>query len=348
MIRTIWWEDDGVHLLDQRALPGEEIYLVCRDYREVIEAISSLAVRGAPALGVAVALGIALGLKQAAGASGEEFQGRFEGLCREFARVRPTARNPFWAIERIRALAAEQAGVSAEEKTAALIRGAVALAEEDAANNRRLGEYGQTLIPPFAAILTYCNAGALATAGYGTALGIVRAAWAAGKGPEVYACETRPVLQGARLTTWELRKEGIPVTLITDNMAGSLLASGKINCVIVGADRIARNGDTANKIGTYTLAVLARENGVPFYVAAPLSTCDGAVGEGREIVIEERSGEEVTTFAGTRIAPAGVSVWNPAFDITPCRYISAIVTERGIIGPPYKEGIERQTNRKDR
>ncbi len=349
-IRTVFWQDDSVVMIDQRALPIEERYLICRDYRQVIAAINDLTVRGAPAIGVAAALGIALGALACEASTAETFRASFDEICRRFAATRPTARNLFWAIERMRRLCdAALDSLPDSPRSAAsdpcggvrelLVAEAVRVCEEDIAINRRLGQQGAGLIPEGARILTHCNAGALATAGYGTALGVVRAAHEAGKKLQVYADETRPVLQGARLTAWELQREGIPCTLITDNMAGFLMQRGKVDLVIVGADRIAANGDTANKIGTYGLAVLARAHKIPFYIAAPLSTIDPSLAGGGEIPIEERNPAEVTHLAGVRTAPEGIAVWNPAFDVTPQKFITAIITEAGVIRPPFRRGI---------
>lgn len=346
MIRTVYWEDDSVVMIDQKALPLEERYIACRDYREVIAAIKDLTVRGAPAIGVAAALGIALGCLRSPAADVRALQDDFDRICDEFSRSRPTARNLFWAIERMRAYFASsrQGWDSVEAIKAALVEEAARIADEDVAANRRIGFYGKRFIAPGSRILTHCNAGALATAGYGTALGVIRAAWEEGKEIHVYVDETRPVLQGARLTAWELVKEGIPATLITDNMAGSLMQQGKIDLVITGADRIAANGDTANKIGTYSVAVLAKEHGIPFYVAAPLSTIDRRVKTGRDIPIEQRADDEVATFQGVRSAPEGVDVWNPAFDVTPHRYIKAIITDAGVAERPYGKSLRELVN----
>ncbi len=353
-IRTVFWEDGAVVLLDQRALPLVERAVICRDYRQVVAAIKDLTVRGAPAIGVAAALGIALGARSLTASTPAEFRAAFATICQQFAASRPTARNLFWAIERMRAccdgaLAALPAHPTPPSPgrdpfahlREVLVVEAVRIGEEDVAANCRLGQAGCGLIPAGARILTHCNAGALATAGYGTALGVIRAAAAEGKVLRVYADETRPVLQGARLTAWELLREGIPCTLITDNMAGYLMKKGEVDLVIVGADRIAANGDTANKIGTYGLAVLARAHKIPFYVAAPLSTIDPSLPDGGAIPIEERASAEVTHLGGTRTAPEGVDVWNPAFDVTPHELISAIITEAGVIRPPFAAGIER-------
>jgi methylthioribose-1-phosphate isomerase len=338
LIPTVAWEDGAVVLIDQRRLPQEEVYLRCHDHREVAEAIRGMAIRGAPAIGVAAAMGIALGIRRSR-AEGAELRSELESICADFARTRPTAVNLFWAIERLRRrfeTAAPQGGRAVRE---AVLEEALAIEAEDLAACRRMGDLGAELVPEGARLLTHCNAGALATAGYGTALGVVRSAARAGKVARVFADETRPYLQGARLTAWELTREGIPTTLITDSMAGHLMARGELDAVIVGADRIAANGDVANKIGTYPLAVLARENAIPFYVAAPVSTFDLACATGDAIPIEERAPEEVTHHGGRRIAPEGVSVRNPAFDVTPNRYVTAIVCERGVARPPYSESL---------
>ena len=336
MIRTIEWNGDAVVMLDQRRLPAEEVYVACRDYREVAEAIRTMVIRGAPAIGVAAAMGVALGVRQADPSRLDE---EFEEICRTLAATRPTAVNLFWAIERMRRVYQGARGGTFGAIQATLLETALRMREEDIQVNQLIGLNGAELLASGMTVLTHCNAGALATAGYGTALGVIRAAVAAGKKIEVFADETRPFLQGARLTAWELMKDGIPVTIITDNMAGHFLKSGRIGCVIVGADRIAANGDVANKIGTYSLAVLARENQVPFYVAAPISTIDLSLASGDEIPIEERPAEEVTHVFGVRVAPEGVAVRNPAFDVTPNRYVTAIITERGVARPPYAESL---------
>jgi methylthioribose-1-phosphate isomerase len=338
-IRTLFWDRDAVVLIDQRALPLEERHVRCTGYQEVITAIRDLTVRGAPAIGVAAAMGIALGVRGLADLPSKALREAFDGICGEFSAARPTARNLFWAVERMRRCFNQTP--PSEDIRKALIAEAIRIGEEDIAINRRIGQHGQALLPDGARILTHCNAGALATAGYGTALGVVRAAREAGKKIHVYADETRPVLQGARLTAWELVRDGIPCTLITDNMAGSLMQQGKVDAVLVGADRIAANGDTANKIGTYALAVLARAHGIPFYTAAPLSTIDAALPDGGAIPIEERNSAEVTRIDGVRTAPEGIAVWNPAFDVTPHPWIAAIITEAGVIRPPFREGIEQ-------
>lgn len=341
MIRTILWADDAVVLIDQKALPGKVRYLTLTDWRDVVEAIRDLTVRGAPAIGVAAAMGIALGALQLPEASVAESRTSFARLCEAFAKARPTARNLFWAIERMRRRFDETlpAGIAAVRK--ALVAEAVAIGEEDIEINRRIGLNGKAFIRDGDNVLTHCNAGALATAGYGTALGVVRAAREDGKKLHVFVDETRPVLQGARLTCWELLEDRIPATLITDNMAGFLMARGKVDLVIVGADRIAANGDTANKIGTYTLAILAKEHSIPFYVAAPLSTVDLSIADGTGIPIEERDAGEVKELQGVRTAPERIDVYNPAFDVTPQRYITAIITEAGVAKKPYGPSIRR-------
>ncbi|MGE5854982.1 MAG: S-methyl-5-thioribose-1-phosphate isomerase [Syntrophaceae bacterium] len=344
MIRTILWADDAVVLIDQKALPGKVQTLTLTDWRDVVAAIKDLTVRGAPAIGVAAAMGIALGALQLPEASVPQARKSFAKLCEVFAKARPTARNLFWAIERMKRRFDETlpSGVAAVKK--ALVEEAVAIGEEDIEINRRIGLNGRAFIRDGDNILTHCNAGALATAGYGTALGVVRAPREEGKRLHVFVDETRPVLQGARLTCWELLEDRIPATLITDSMAGFLMAQGRVNLVIVGADRIAANGDTANKIGTYSLAILAREHGIPFYVAAPLSTIDRSIADGSGIPIEERHSDEVKHLHGVRTAPEKVRVYNPAFDMTPHRYITAIITEAGVARRPFGPSIRRLFN----
>jgi len=339
VIKTIFWKNDAVVMIDQKALPHEERHLRFTDYKDVIAAIKDLTVRGAPAIGVAAAMGIALGALHLATSSKEDFKLSFHEICDQFSQTRPTARNLFWAIERMKKSFDEALPGPPDQIKRVLVDEAIRICEEDIAINEKIGINGRSLIQDGDNILTHCNAGALATAGYGTALGVVRAAWEEGKKTHVFVDETRPVLQGARLTAWELKKDNIPATLITDSMAGFLMKQGKISKVIVGADRIAANGDVANKIGTYSLAVLAKEHNIPFYVAAPLSTIDISIKNGDEIPIEERNAEEITTIRGIRVAPEGVQVYNPAFDVTPSRYITAIVTEAGVVFPPYQEGI---------
>ncbi len=340
MIKTISWDGDTVVMIDQRALPREERCITCRNYHDVTVAIRDMAIRGAPAVGIAAAMGIALGMLNS---SGEHMKDDFSRICYEFSRTRPTAVNLFWAIDRMKARFdrefASTPDIRPDALKNALKEEALRIHEEDIRANRQMGIHGRHLIKNGYTILTHCNAGALATGGYGTALGIIRAAHEEGKKIHVLVDETRPLLQGARLTAWEMRKESIPATLITDSMAGAFMERGMVDLVIVGADRIAANGDTANKIGTYTLAVLAGENGVPFYVAAPVSTIDRNARNGGEIPIEERSEREVLEFRGIQIAPEGFAARNPAFDVTPNRYITAIITEHGIITAPFEEGL---------
>jgi methylthioribose-1-phosphate isomerase len=344
MIRTIEWTDDGVVMLDQRVLPGEEIYHTYTDYRGVAEAIRSMVIRGAPAIGVAAAMGIALGVLRSDAMGCADLDPEFEAICSAIASTRPTAVNLFWAVERMKGVYQKVRGAGVDAVRRSLLEECQAMHAEDIRANRSMGRFGQELIPDGARILTHCNAGALATAGFGTALGVVRAAVEAGKKVLVYADETRPFLQGARLTAWELLKDNIPVTVITDSMAGYMMHMGKIDCVIVGADRIAANGDVANKIGTYGVAVLAKENGIPFYVAAPVSTLDLTISGGDHIPIEERNGDEVRKIQGITITPAGVPVENPAFDVTPHRYVSAIVTDRGIARSPFTTSLRALTS----
>ena len=338
MIRPVEWRSGAVVLLDQRLLPMQEVYRVYRDHREVARAIKDMVVRGAPAIGVAAARGIALGAVQTPAA---ELPRAFERICRRFAVTRPTAINLFWAIERMRAAFARARGRSAEVVREILRQEAMAIYQEDVAANRALGRFGAALIRPRSTVLTHCNAGALATAGYGTALGVVRAATEAGKQVSVIATETRPFLQGARLTAWELKRDRIPVTLITDSMVGHFMKRGVIACVIVGTDRTAANGDVANKIGTYSIAVLAAKHKIPFYVAAPISSIDLSCKTGDAIPIEERAVREVTHIGDRQIAPSGIKVANPAFDVTPHELVGAIITERGIARAPYGRSLAR-------
>jgi methylthioribose-1-phosphate isomerase len=341
VLPTIEWQGDAVVMIDQRKLPAAEVYVRCRGAQEVARAIRAMVIRGAPAIGVAAAMGLALGVRRSRAKGTAQLAVEFQKLCELMAATRPTAVNLFWAIARMKRAFAEgaQAGESPEEIARRLEAEARRIHDEDVAACRALGRHGAALVPDRARVLTHCNAGALATAGYGSALGIVRAAVEAGKRVAVYADETRPFLQGARLTAWELARDGIETTVITDSLAGPLMRSGEIDLVVVGADRIAANGDVANKIGTYTVAVLAREHGVPFYVAAPTSTIDLATPDGDRIPIEERDAREVTHVGGARVAPENVRVRNPAFDITPARYVTAIVTERGLLRPPYAESL---------
>jgi methylthioribose-1-phosphate isomerase len=331
MVETIQWTGEGVVMIDQTRLPREEVYVTCRTYGEVADAIRSMVIRGAPAIGVAAAMGVALGVLR----SGDSL----EDICDTLARTRPTAVNLFWAIDRMKRLYESMRGRPIDEIRARLVSEAQQIRLEDIAINQAIGHNGAPLVPDGKTILTHCNAGALATAGYGTALGVVRAAVAAGKKVDVFADETRPFLQGARLTVWELQQDGIAATLITDNMAGHFLKSGRIGCVVVGADRIAANGDVANKVGTYSVAVLAKENGVPFFVAAPISTLDLSLASGDEIPIEQRAASEVTHVFGVQVAPNDTRVENPAFDVTPNRYVTAIITERGVARAPYTDSL---------
>jgi methylthioribose-1-phosphate isomerase len=339
MIETIEWKDSAVIMIDQRQLPWKEVYQRCTNSSEVAEAIRTMVIRGAPAIGIAAAMGIALGMKNVKTASLEELDRAFERISGEIAATRPTAVNLFWAVERMEKVYREKRAGGHKSVAQALVAEACAMKSEDIETNKSMGRLGQELIPANARILTHCNAGALATAGYGTALGVMRAAVEAGKKLQVYVDETRPFLQGARLTAWELNKDGIPAIIITDSMAGHFIHRGRIDCIIVGADRIAANGDVANKIGTYSIAVIAKENGVPFYVAAPISTLDLSIPDGSHIPIEERHEDEVKMIQGVPITPEGVPVANPAFDVTPHRYISAIITERAVVRPPFSDNL---------
>jgi len=330
MVETIEWTPGGVVMIDQRLLPRQQVFVTCHTYQEVAEAIKTMVIRGAPAIGVAAAMGVALGVQQDAD---------FETICNTLAATRPTAVNLFWGIDRMRRLHASLKGESREIIVGRIIEEAQRVRQEDIALCMAIGRHGAALVPDGKTVLTHCNAGALATAGYGTALGVIRAAVEAGKKIDVFADETRPFLQGARLTAWELQQDRIPTTLITDNMAGHFLRSGRIGCVVVGADRIASNGDVANKIGTYSVAVLAKENGVPFYVAAPVSTFDLTLDSGDQIPIEQRPSSEVTHMFGVHVAPENIAVENPAFDVTPARYVTAIICEHGIARDPYKESL---------
>ena len=338
MIETLRWTAKGVEMIDQTRLPHVEEFVLCRNYREVANAIQTMIIRGAPAIGVAAAMGVALGAQQAGDAG---FEAEFEEICQTLAATRPTAVNLFWGIERMKKLRASLNGEPLSVVREKLVAEAQLVHAEDIAINKRIGAHGAPLVPDGKTVLTHCNAGALATAGYGTALGVIRAAVEAGKKIDVFADETRPFLQGSRLTVWELQKDGIDTTLITDNMAGHFLRSGRIGCVVVGADRIAANGDVANKIGTYGVAVLAKENGVPFYVAAPISTVDLKNPGGEQIPIEERAASEVTSMFGHKIAPDGTKVMNPAFDVTPNRYVTGIITERGVAVAPYGSSLKK-------
>jgi methylthioribose-1-phosphate isomerase len=341
MIKTITWKNNTVVLIDQNALPSAERYITCKSYKEVISAIKDLTVRGAPAIGVAAAMGAAVGALQLPSLPPEQYRRKFFAICDEIAKARPTARSLFWALERMKERFKQVKNLCQLDIVKELISEAKRVCLEDIEINRQMSKHGSPLIADGDNILTHCNAGALATAGYGTALGVIRAAHEQGKTLHVYVDETRPILQGARLTAWELQKEKIPFTLITDNMAGFLMSQRKIDKIIVGADRIAANGDTANKIGTYSLAVLACAHRIPFYVAAPLSTIDISLKTGATIPIEERKSEEVTNFRGVPSAPKGTRVYNPAFDVTPAQYITAIIMEKGILKKPYRASIAR-------
>jgi len=344
MILTLEWTEAGVRFIDQTKLPTEETYVTCTSYQQVADAIRTMIVRGAPAIGVAAAMGIALGTRDAAARDHASLREEFEKICQVIGATRPTAVNLFWAIERMRRKLDASQKLSVAEAKRALIEEAQRMYVEDIAANQAMGKHGATLMPSSGGVLTHCNAGALATCGYGTALGVIRAAVESGKKIHVFADETRPFLQGSRLTAWELNKDGIPTTVISDNMAGAMMSQGKIGAVVVGADRIAANGDVANKIGTYTVAVLAKEHGIPFYVAAPWSTADLATPDGEGIPIEQRPATEVTHFAGKRVTPEGIRVENPAFDVTPHRYVAAIITERGLARAPYTESLKQLAN----
>jgi len=339
MVKTLEWTEDGVRFIDQRKLPTEETYVVATTYEEVAEAIRNMTVRGAPAIGVAAAMGIALGVRDADGDHLSELRREFQQICETMGETRPTAVNLFWAIRRMERKFEEASELPLPQLKQALIIEARQMYLEDIAANEAMGRHGAVLLPASGGVLTHCNAGALATCGYGTALGVIRAAVEQGRKIQVFADETRPFLQGSRLTAWELMQDGIPTTVISDNMSGSLMRQGKIGAVVVGADRIAANGDVANKIGTYMVAVLAKENGIPFYVAAPMSTVDLEVPDGSRIPIEQRSTREVTHIGDRQIAPAGVKVENPAFDVTPHQYVTAIITERGVAKEPYSDSL---------
>ena len=339
-VETIDWTPTGVVMIDQTRLPRETVYVTCRSYVEVADAIRTMIIRGAPAIGVAAAMGVAIGALQA-----RDLEAEMPAICETLAKTRPTAVNLFWAIDRMRKLYESLRGEPLDAIRGRLVREAQQIKLEDIAINRAIGVNGAPLVPDGKTVLTHCNAGALATAGFGTALGVIRAAVEAGKKIDVFADETRPFLQGARLTAWELQQDGIETTLITDNMAGHFLKSGRIGCVVVGADRIAANGDVANKIGTYSVAVLAKENNIPFYVAAPISTLDLTLVSGDQIPIEERSVAEVTHVQGVHVAPDGIRVANPAFDVTPNRYVTAIVTERGVARAPFEESLRALTGK---
>ena len=341
MIQTLEWTDQGIRFLDQTKLPTVETYVTCTTYQQVAEVIRNMVVRGAPAIGVAAAMGIALGANNSRAETVADLKQDFEQICRVMGETRPTAVNLFWAIRRMQEKFATVCIRPIPQIKQALIEESRRMHAEDIAANQAMGRHGATLMPATGGVLTHCNAGALATAGYGTALGVIRAALEQGKKLHVYADETRPFLQGSRLTAWELMKDGIPTTVISDNMAGSMMRQGKIDAIVVGADRVAANGDVANKIGTYTLAILAKEHGIPFYVAAPISTVDFDTRDGSGIPIEQRSRKEVTHIAGRQMVPDGVEVENPAFDVTPARFVTAIITERGVAKAPYEESLKR-------
>jgi methylthioribose-1-phosphate isomerase len=341
MLPTIAWHEDDIVMVDQRKLPADEIYVTCRNVNDVAKAIKTMVIRGAPAIGVCAAMGLALGAARSKATGTKQFTTEFQKNCEQLGATRPTAVNLFWAIEQMKRAFSDGAlaGESVDDLKARLRTEADRIHDDDVANCRAIGANGAALVPAEARILTHCNAGALATAGYGTALGVIRGAVEAGRKVRVLADETRPFLQGARLTAWELMKDGIDTTVITDNMAGAMMKSGQVDLVVVGADRIAANGDFANKIGTYTVAVLAKEHGIPFYVAAPTSTIDLATSNGDGIPIEERNAKEVTHIGSTQIAPDGAQVRNPSFDVTPHRYVTAVITERGVFRPPFIESL---------
>ena len=340
MIQTLEWTDQGVRFIDQTKLPTEETYVVCKTHEQVADVIRNMVVRGAPAIGVAAAMGIALGVKNSKAETTGDLKRDLDQICDVIGKTRPTAVNLFWAIRRMQEKFERIRIRPITQIKQDLIAESQRMHAEDIAANQAMGRHGATLMPSSGGVLTHCNAGALATAGYGTALGVIRAAVEAGKKIHVYADETRPFLQGSRLTAWELMKDGIPTTVISDNMAGAMMRQGKIGAIVVGADRIAANGDVANKIGTYTVAVLAKENGIPFYVAAPISTIDMECPEGSQIPIEQRNPREVTHIGGKQMTPDGVSIENPAFDVTPAKYVAAIITERGIAREPYRESLQ--------
>jgi methylthioribose-1-phosphate isomerase len=341
MIQTLEWTDQGVRFLDQTKLPTEESYVTCKTHEQVADVIRNMVVRGAPAIGVAAAMGIALGVNNSRAESAGDLKRDFDQICDIISKTRPTAVNLFWAIRRMQEKFERIRIRPIPQIKQDLIEEAQRMHAQDIASNQAMGRHGATLMPAEGGVLTHCNAGALATAGYGTALGVIRAAVEQGKKIHVFADETRPFLQGSRLTAWELMKDGIPTTVISDNMAGAMMRQGKIGAIVVGADRIAANGDVANKIGTYTLAVLAREHNIPFYVAAPISTVDLACPNGAEIPIEQRNAKEVTHIAGRQMVPDGVAVENPAFDVTPAKYVAAIITERGIARAPYDISLQK-------
>ena len=341
MIETLEWTPRGVVFIDQTKLPTEEVYVTCTTHQQVADVIRNMVVRGAPAIGVAAAMGIALGVQNSKAENAADLKKDLDEISETIRQTRPTAVNLFWAIRRMQEKFATLTNLPVDQIKKALVEESQRMHAEDIAANRAMGRHGAALMPSSGGVLTHCNAGALATCGYGTALGVIRAAVEQGKHIHVFADETRPFLQGARLTAWELMADKIPTTVICDNMAASLMRAGRIQAVVVGADRIAANGDTANKIGTYSVAILAREHGIPFYVAAPWSTIDMATATGEDIPIEERSAAEVTHHGGKQLTPNGVGICNPAFDMTPAKYIAAIITERGVLRAPYRESLEQ-------
>lgn len=341
MIQTLEWTNEGVRFIDQTKLPTEEVYVTCKTHEQVADVIRNMVVRGAPAIGVAAAMGIALGVSNSKAESSRDLKRDLDQICEVIGKTRPTAVNLFWAIRRMQEKFERIQIRPIPQIKSDLIEEARRMHAEDIAANQAMGRHGATLMPSSGGVLTHCNAGALATAGYGTALGVIRAAVEQGKKIHVYADETRPFLQGSRLTAWELMKDGIPTTVISDNMAGAMMKQGKIGAIVVGADRIAANGDVANKIGTYTVAILAKEHDIPFYVAAPISTVDLACPDGNGIPIEQRNAQEVTHIGGKQMVPTGVQVENPAFDVTPAKYVAAIITEKGIARAPYEESLRR-------
>jgi methylthioribose-1-phosphate isomerase len=341
MIQTLEWTDQGVRFIDQTKLPTEETYVTCKSYEQVADAIRTMVVRGAPAIGVAAAMGIALGAQNSKAETVGDLKRDLDQICDVISKTRPTAVNLFWAIHRMQEKFERLRIRPIAQIKRELVEESKRMHAEDIAANQAMGRHGATLMPSEGGVLTHCNAGALATAGYGTALGVIRAAVEQGKKIHVYADETRPFLQGSRLTAWELMKDGIPTTVISDNMAGAMMKQGKIGAIVVGADRIAANGDVANKIGTYTVAVLAKENGIPFYVAAPIATVDLACPDGDHIPIEQRNAREISHIAGKQMTPDGVSIENPAFDVTPAKYVTAIITERGIAREPYLQSLQK-------
>jgi len=346
MIQTLEWTPRGVIFIDQTKLPTEEVYVTCTTHQQVADVIRNMVVRGAPAIGVAAAMGIALGVQNSKAENSADLKKDLDEISETIRQTRPTAVNLFWAIRRMQDKFATLINLPVDQIKKALIEESQRMHAEDIAANQAMGRHGATLMPSSGGVLTHCNAGALATAGYGTALGVIRAAVEAGKKIHVYADETRPFLQGSRLTAWELMKDGIPTTVISDNMAGVMMQQGKIGAIVVGADRIAANGDVANKVGTYTVAILAKEHGIPFYVAAPISTVDLETPDGSKIPIEQRNKREVSHIAGKQMVPDGVEIENPAFDVTPAKYVAAIITEKGIARAPYGESLQKLANMK--